>query len=99
MATIKSPLLFFVTSPRTPFKMRPEIGLLVREFAGQRWTGNTALQAAFSARLVHLPEFEGAHNQKNPALSARDRITRGPKALGFVNLDQIALTPAGGNFF
>lgn len=98
MAQIKSPSLFFVTSPRTPFKMRPEIGLLVHEFAGLRWVSNATLQAAFMERLTQLPEFEGGFNQNNPALSARDRITRGPKALGFVNLDQISLTPAGVNF-
>ena len=98
MAKIKSPMLFFVTSPRTPSKMCPEIGLLVKEFSGQKWTSNTALQADFMRRLSQLPEFEGAYNQNDPALSARDRITRGPKALGFVNLDKIALTAAGKNF-
>ena len=98
MAQIKSPSLFFVTSPRTPFKMRPEIGLLVREFAGLKWTSNTALQASFMEKLAQLPEFEGAYNQNDPALSARDRITRGPKALGFVNLKNISLTPVGENF-
>ena len=98
MATIKSPCLFFVTSPRTPFKMREEIALLVREFAGDRWIANTSLQAAFMRRLARMPEFEGGYNQNDPALSARDRITRGPKALGFVNLDKIALSPAGENF-
>lgn len=98
MAQIKSPSLFFVTSPRTPFKMRPEIELLVREFAGLKWVSNTTLQASFMERLAQLPEFEGEYNQNNPALSARDRITRGPKALGFVNLDSISLTPAGENF-
>ncbi|MBR1870673.1 MAG: AlwI family type II restriction endonuclease [Kiritimatiellae bacterium] len=98
MAQIKSPTLFFVTSPRTPFKMRPEIALLTNEFAGEEWKGNTELQAAFMRRLATLPEFEGAISQKDPALSARDRITRGPKALGLVALDQIALTPAGENF-
>ena len=98
MAKIKSPMLFFVTSPRTPSKMIPEVGLLVKEFSGQRWTANTALQAEFMRRLSQLPEFEGAYNQNNPALSARDRITRGPKALGLVNLDKITLTAAGKNF-
>jgi len=98
MAHIKSPSLFFVTSPRTPFKMRSEISLLVNAFAGQKWTANTTLQAAFMNRLAKLPEFEGSYNQNDPALSARDRITRGPKALGFVNLDKISLTPAGKNF-
>ena len=98
MATIQNPTLFFVTSPRTPFKMRPEIDLLVREFEGQRWVANKELQSAFMQRLAKLPAFEGLHSQNNPELSARDRITRGPKALGFVNLDKIALTAAGKNF-
>lgn len=98
MAQIKSPSLFFVTSPRTPFKMRPEIDLLVREFVGLKWTSNTALQASFMERLAQLPEFEGSYSQNDPALSARDRITRGPKALGFVSLDRISLTQAGRNF-
>lgn len=98
MARISSPTLFFVTSPRTPFKMRPEINLLVQEFAGQRWNANSTLQAAFMKKLSKLPEFEGSYSQNDPALSARDRITRGPKALGFVNLDRIALTPAGKSF-
>lgn len=98
MAQIKSPSLFFVTSPRTPFKMRPEIDLLVREFVGLKWTSNTSLQASFMERLAQLPEFEGSYSQNDPALSARDRITRGPKALGFVSLDRISLTQAGRNF-
>ena len=98
MAVIKSPLLFFVTSPRTPFKMRPEIELLVRNFAGQKWTANAKLQASFMEKLAQLPAFEGAYSQNDPALSARDRITRGPKSLGFVNLDIISLTPAGQQF-
>ena len=98
MAILKSPTLFFVTSPRTPFKMRPEIKLLTDEYAGQRWNGNTALQAGFMKRLATMPEFEGAVSQKDPALSARDRITRGPKALGLVALNRISLTPAGKSF-
>lgn len=99
MAIITNPTLFFVTSPRTPCKMRPEISLLVSQFAGQRWNANTSLQAAFMAKLAQLTEFEGSDGQKNPALSARDRITRGPKAWGLVDLDKISLTPAGVNFF
>lgn len=98
MAIIKSPTLFFVTSPRTPFKMRSEIDLLVREFGGCRWKSNTALQAQYMRKLSELPEFAGSFSQNDPALSARDRITRGPKALGFVDLNKIALTPAGQRF-
>ncbi len=98
MAYIKSPTLFFVTSPRTPYKMRPEINLLISEFSGGRWNANSTLQATFMKKLASLPEFEGAYNHKNPELSARDRITRGPKALGLVNLSPISLTPAGAQF-
>ena len=95
MALIKSPCLFFTTSPRTPFKMRPEIRLLVEQFRGLRWEGNSALQADFMRKLAASDGFEGSLNQNDPALSARDRITRGPKALGFVDLSKIGLTAAG----
>lgn len=98
MATLKGPTLFFVTSPRTPSKMRPEIALLTQAFGGKRWTANPGLQAAFMECLAKTPEFEGAYDPKDPAFSARDRITRGPKALGFVRLDRIELTPAGTAF-
>ena len=96
---IQGPTLFFFTSPRTPIKMRPEIDLLVREFHGQRWIANRALQTSFMKKLARLPEFEGSCNQKNLTLSARDRITRGPKSLGLVDLRNISLTPAGERFF
>lgn len=98
MAVIKSQTLFFITSPRTPFKMRPEVELLVKEFAGLQWNKNPELQAAYMERLAQLPEFKGMSSQNDPALSARDRINRGPKALGFVDLDKIALTPSGWRF-
>lgn len=98
MAVLRSPTLFFTTSPRTPFKMRAEISLLVRRFAGKKWSGNTELQSAFMRELVQLPGFEGSCTLKDPALSARDRITRAPKALGLVDLECLALTPAGRNF-
>ena len=98
MALIKSPCLFFTTSPRTPFKMRPEIRLLVEQFRGLRWEGNSALQADFMRKLAASDDLEGSLNQNDPALSARDRITRGPKALGFIDLSQIGLTAAGERF-
>ena len=98
MATIKSPVLFFVTSPRSPFKMRPEIEMLARKFEGQPWNANRSVQESFIRELSSLPEFEGKGIHNDPALSARDRINRGPKALGFVNLNRIALTPAGERF-
>lgn len=99
MAVILNPILFFVTSPRTPSKMRSEVDLLVRNFAGQRWTANRELQAAYMRELSKLPEFKGSSEQNDSAFSARDRITRAPKALGIVNLDDIALTSAGKKYF
>ena len=34
-------MLFFTTSPRTPFKMIPEIELLGNNFSGQKWNKHT----------------------------------------------------------
>lgn len=36
-----SRMLFFTTSPRTPFKMIPEIELLGNNFSGQKWSKYT----------------------------------------------------------
>lgn len=92
--------LFFTTSPRSPMKMAPEIKLLTEEFSGARWNRNPTLQAAFMTRLAQQNFFESHdRNPRDPAFSARDRITRGPKALGFVDLEPtIQLTPAGKAF-
>ena len=94
MAKIKGKTLFFTTSPRTPHKMIPEISLLDSLFTGQTW--NTSTQEAFMNALVSSPFYESQGQPRNPAFSARDRITRAPKALGFVDLKpRIALTDAG----
>lgn len=94
MAKIKAKPLFFTTSPRTPNKMIPEIALLNDLFAGQQWNAST--QEAFMMALVDSPYYESHGTPNDPALSARDRITRAPKALGFVDLKpSIHLTDAG----
>lgn len=94
MARIKAKTLFFTTSPRTPNKMIPEIELLDGVLGGGPW--NTETQAVFMNALVESPFFESQGKPKDPALSARDRITRAPKALGFVDLKPVvALTDAG----
>lgn len=94
MAKIKGKTLFFTTSPRTPNKMIPEIALLNELFAGQPW--DNARQTAFMKALAASPFYESQGTPRDPALSARDRITRAPKALGFVDLQPvIALTDAG----
>ena len=97
MATLRSkPIngktLFFTTSPRTPFKVLPEIKLLVENLGGEVWTPET--QTKFYRLLVENDFFEGAES-KTPALSARDRINRIPKALGLITLPVIGLSEAG----
>lgn len=93
MARIDSKVIFVTTSPRTPSKMIPEIELLNTHFSDQIW--NTETQCAFMELLKEENFFNGK-GAKDPAFSARDRINRAPKSLGFVILSPtISLTPAG----
>ena len=93
MPKLDGKILFVTTSPRTPAKMIPEIELLNAHFAGQPW--NNATQRAYMELLREENFFQGEGNN-DPAFSARDRITRAPKSLGFVTLSPaIQLTPAG----
>ena len=93
MAKVDSRVLFLTTSPRTPEKMIPEIELLIRRFDGLQWNANT--QQEFMKELRQEQFFHG-RGENDPALSARDRINRAPKSLGFVTLSPcISLTPAG----
>lgn len=92
---IQSQTLFITTSPRTPFKAIPEMELLDRELHGKTWDKET--QIKFYNLLCENDFFEG-NTSKTPDLSARDRINRMPKALGFVSLPTIGLTDAGKEF-
>lgn len=97
MAYLKSKTLFFTTSPRSPFKMIPEIELLEKYFVGKVW--NKSTQVEFIKKLAEGKDFQGEGSVKEMAFSARDRINRAPKALGFVNLKPtINLTEAGRRF-
>lgn len=97
MAYLKSKTLFFTTSPRTPLKMIPEIQVLYNNFEGKKW--NTKTQVEFIKKLAEGNDFDGKGSEKDLAFSARDRINRAPKALGFVDLKpHINLTEAGENF-
>lgn len=97
MSAIKGKTLFFTTSPRTPLKMVPEIKLLSDKFEGYPWNKDT--QSEYMYELVKTDFYQGSTKPKDPALSARDRITRAPKAYGFVNLKPtISLTDAGKAF-
>lgn len=93
MATIDSKIIFVTTSPRTPSKMIPEIWLLNKHFSGKKWDKES--QIAFMSFLKEEDFFDGS-GDKDPAFSARDRINRAPKSLGFVALSPtVSLTPAG----
>lgn len=97
MARLDNKVLFFTTSPRTPSKMIPEIQLLCDKFAGRQWNNKT--QEDFIDELAKSNFFEGTGSLSNKAFSARDRINRAPKSLGFVDLKPvIALTGAGQAF-
>lgn len=97
MAKVKNKALFFTTSPRSPSKMIPEIKLLNEKFSGCKW--DTSLQIEFMELLAQSDFFEGGGSKKDKAFSARDRITRAPKSLGFINLKpSIELTEAGREF-
>lgn len=95
MATIgRSPILFFVTSPRTPWRFIPELELLNRVCSGKQW--NQSTQTEFMTSLVNEDFYMGSKSLKDPALSARDRINRAPKAYGFVKLNPfVEITGAG----
>jgi len=73
--------------------MIPEIDLLCKNFEGQEWNSET--QTKFMLLLKEENFFHGSGNN-DPAFSARDRINRAPKALGFVFLEpKIKLSDAG----
>lgn len=56
MAQLKARTLFFITSPRTPMKMVPEIDLLVKEFTNKPWNVNT--QEAYMKSLAEVAEYD-----------------------------------------
>lgn len=100
MATLRSrPLqsktLFFATSPRTPFKIIPEIALLNEKLSGEVWNPET--QIKFYNLLKERDFFEGAE-AKDKAFAARDRINRVPKGLGFITMPIIGLSDVGKEF-
>lgn len=89
------PNLFFITSPRSPYKMKDEIALLVEKFSGQKWVANRRVQEDFYRELTESDFFDGVF-EGDITFKARDRITRGPKALGLISLEPtVSLTDAG----
>lgn len=92
----KSKTVFGFTSPRTLEKIIPELSLLSQHFSGKKWKGDQENQIKFFRILYESDFYEGDTYPNDPALAARDRITRAPKALGFIDLEpEIQLTQAG----
>ncbi|PJA57696.1 MAG: AlwI family type II restriction endonuclease, partial [Rhodocyclales bacterium CG_4_9_14_3_um_filter_68_10] len=90
----KTKTLFGFTSPRTLEKIVPEIKLLTEKYKGKVW--NVQVQVDFFKELFNSEFYEGGKMPGNVSLAARDRITRAPKSLGFVDLKPvIQLTEAG----
>lgn len=86
--------LFAFTSPRTIEKIIPEIDLLHRNFSGRKW--NKDSQCEFFEDLFNSDFYEGHIKPKDMSFAARDRMTRAPKALGFIDLKPtINLTEQG----
>jgi len=86
--------LFAFTSPRTIEKIIPEIDLLHRNFSGRKW--NQDSQHEFFEDLFNSDFYEGHIKPKDMSFAARDRMTRAPKALGFIDLKPtINLTEQG----
>lgn len=94
MAYLRNKALFFTTSPRTPLKMIQEIEMLIENFEGKVW--NSATQTEFMKKLAEGNAFQRRGSAKVKDFSARDRINRAPKALGFIDLKPvIKLTEPG----
>lgn len=86
--------LFGFTSPRTIEKIIPEIKILIDNFSNKTW--NHELQKDFFKKLYDSEFYEGSKMPDNITLAARDRITRAPKAFGFVDLKPyVKITEAG----
>ena len=80
-ATAKSRAWFFPTSPRSPHKLQGELALL-KTLEGKIWNVDT--QTAFAHMLRESADFDGNISKTDPAFTGRDRATRAPRLLGFV---------------
>ena len=89
----KSLHLFFTTSPRSPHWMEPDLQIINDGFVGHKWNNKT--QYDFTTALIESEHFAG-NGPKDREMAARDRINRGPKSLGFVDLSPtVQITDVG----
>jgi hypothetical protein len=96
MAQARTRLWFLPTSPRSPDKIRPELGIL-QAFEGAVW--DRAGQAEFFRHIVDSGSYESTGRPpKEPDQPGRERVHRAPRALGFVRAktgDPLEITQAG----
>lgn len=80
MATAPSRAWKFPTSPRSPYKIKPELKLLV-QLQERKWDKNAQLE--FARLLAESQDYLGEVSEKETDFAARDRL-RGPSTLGFI---------------
>src|SRR5699024_12822645 len=86
----------FTTSPRSPHWMKPDLEIINNIFVGREWNKET--QYDFTTTLIDSEHFAGK-GPKDRGMAARDRINRGPKSLGFVDLSPIVQITEAGKLF
>lgn len=94
MAGFSSRYMTMSTSPRSPQRL-PYYVDLMKHFEGKKWNHDT--QADYYNAMVsnQMGDFS-IGKSKNPAMSARDKINRAPKALGLIQLKpKLRITEAG----
>ncbi|MEY4692993.1 MAG: hypothetical protein RL437_273, partial [Actinomycetota bacterium] len=96
MSTAPSRAWKFPTSPRSPYKIKPELKLLA-QLQDRDWNKET--QLAFAKLLSESSDYLGEVSEKETDFAARDRL-RGPSTLGFIKKQnksqtQLLLTDVG----
>lgn len=94
MAGFNSRYMTMSTSPRSPERVPYYVSLL-KPFEGKVWNRDTEIKYYKAMVNNQLGDFS-IGNSKHPEMSARDKITRAPKALGLVDLKpKIKITEPG----
>lgn len=88
MSTAPSRAWKFPTSPRSPYKIKPELKLLA-QLQDRDWNKET--QLAFAKLLSESSDYLGEVSEKETDFAARDRL-RGPSTLGFIKKQNKAQT-------
>lgn len=80
LSTAPSRAWKFPTSPRSPYKIKPELRLLA-QLQDKHWNKQTQLE--FAKLLENSSDYHGEVSEKETDFAARDRL-RAPSTLGFI---------------